>query len=192
MKVTLVRHAESESNAGLASNDPTSIALTERGRLQAVDFAENITQQPDLIIVTPYLRTSQTAMPLVNRFPGIKVETWPLNEFTYLSPATCRNTTAAERTPLVVKYWEKCDPYLVHGTGAESYEQFSFRIINCIKKLRNLRNQTVCIFTHGQVIRFFKQYQKEGIQPLSFSMKMFRENMLPVPIPNLSIHEFDF
>jgi len=192
MTVTVIRHAESESNAGLATTDPASIALTENGRLQAVDFAEKITQQPDLVIVTSYIRTSQTALPLVNRFIGTKVETWPLHEFTYLSPAKCRNTTAAERAPLVVKYWEKCDPYLVHGTGAESYEQFSVRIINCIEKLRNLRNQTVCIFTHGQVIRFFKQYHEEGILPLPFSMRRFRDSMLHFPVPNLSAHEFDF
>jgi broad specificity phosphatase PhoE len=77
LAVAFIRHAESESNAGLPTTDPASIALTENGRLQAVDFAEKITQQPDLVIVTSYLRTSQTALPLVNRFIGTKVETWP-------------------------------------------------------------------------------------------------------------------
>ncbi|MBI3218567.1 MAG: histidine phosphatase family protein [Bacteroidetes bacterium] len=192
MKVTLIRHGESEANAGVTTSDPASIELTELGRLQAIDFAEKITQQPDLIIVTPYLRTDQTAMPTMKRFPATKVETWPLHEFTYLSPAMCRNTTGDERAPLVLEYWEKCDPYFVHGTDAESYEQFSMRVINCINRLRNLKCEMVYIFTHGQVIRFFKQYHEDGILPLSFSMNLFRDSLLKFQIPNLSAHEFDF
>lgn len=55
-------------------------------------------------------------MPTISRFPDIKVEIWPLHEFTYLSPTKCRNTTGDERTPLVLKYWKKCDPYSVNFT----------------------------------------------------------------------------
>jgi 2,3-bisphosphoglycerate-dependent phosphoglycerate mutase len=192
MKVTLIRHAESESNVGMATSDPASIAITEFGRLQAIDFAEKIIQKPDLIIVTPYLRAAQTAIPTIKRFLVTKVETWPLHEFTYLSPTMCRNTTIDTRAPLILKYWEKCDPYYVHGTGSESYEQFSIRVINCVNQFRNLKNKSVYVFTHGQVIRFLKQYHEEGILPLPFSMKLFRDSMLNFPIPNLSVHEFDF
>jgi broad specificity phosphatase PhoE len=189
MKAIFIRHAESESNAGVATIEPISIGLTEKGRLDAIDFACQVNFPPDLIIVTPYIRTSQTAMPLISKFSSLKVETWPLDEFTYLSPSVFRNTTSAERAPLVTQYWEKCDLYFVHGPGAESYEQFSVRIMTAIKKLR--RQKTTYVFTHGQVIRFLKQYFEQGILSPSLSMKMFKDQTLHFPIPNLHVLEFN-
>jgi len=48
------------------------------------------------------LRSQQTAAPLIARYPDVPVEQWPIQEFTYLSPEHCHNTTFSERKPLVV------------------------------------------------------------------------------------------
>lgn len=100
MKVFLIRHAESESNVGNKTSDPSTISITEKGKSQSLELANKINDAPDLIIVTSYLRTTQTAMPLINKFPATKVETWPLHEFTFLSPSLCENTNSNERLPM--------------------------------------------------------------------------------------------
>ncbi|MFN0077542.1 MAG: phosphoglycerate mutase family protein [Prosthecobacter sp.] len=53
----LIRHAQSTGNAGLPSDSPASIPLTDQGHAQAQTLADSIETPPDLIIVSPYLRT---------------------------------------------------------------------------------------------------------------------------------------
>ena len=60
----LIRHAESESNAGFATNDPHSIGLSALGLIQARKLTENFPAAPDLIGTTKYDRTDMTATPL--------------------------------------------------------------------------------------------------------------------------------
>jgi len=76
----LIRHGESAANAGAVTTDPATIPLTEAGRDQARSIATTITRKPDLIVVSFYLRTQQTAEPSMRRFPDVLVETWPMQE----------------------------------------------------------------------------------------------------------------
>ena len=188
MKVFLIRHAESAANAGAATSDPMSISITENGRMQAIRLANEFNDKPDLIIVSAYLRTIQTAAPLTRKFLRAKVETWPLHEFTYLSPAQCLNTTSLERLPLVKEYWDKCDPDFVHGAGAESFNQFSNRITECIERLRQLDNFCVVIFTHSLVMKLLKQCMTMEVSAAT-SMRHFRDKMLEFPIKNTEAFE---
>ncbi len=112
-----------------------------------------ITQRPDLIVTSSYLRTQQTAEPSIDRFPEMPVETWPVQEFTYLSPGRCVGTTAAQRWPLVEAYWRRCDAGHVDGAGAESFTAM-------LQRVRVLRDQLaahpagfIVVFTHGQIIQ---------------------------------------
>ena len=191
MKVLLIRHAESEANAGMPTSDPVTISITEKGHLQATKLANEFNDKPDLIIVSAYLRTRQTAVPLIRKFPCAKVETWSLQEFTYLSPSRCMNTTPLERLPLVKEYWERCDPDFIHGTGAESFNQFSNRVAECTHRLKQLDNPNAAIFTHSQVMRLVKQCLEVGDQPALIAMKYFRDQMLKWPIFNTGILEFN-
>lgn len=81
----LIRHAESAANAGGATSDPGSIPLSEVGRAQALSIAAALPRRPDLVVMPPFLRTWQTAEPTMSRFPDMQVETWPVQEFSYLS-----------------------------------------------------------------------------------------------------------
>jgi len=38
--------------------------------------------------------------------------------------------------PMVKGYWEKCDPFLVHGIGAESLATFTERVSSSLEKLK--------------------------------------------------------
>lgn len=185
LQFIFIRHAESESNRGAFTNNPAEISLSTVGSEQAYTFAYSSLEKPDLIIVTPYIRTLQTAQPVATRNPNLPLETWPLHEFTYLSPSLCSNTTSIGRLPMVREYWEKCDPNFIHGEGAESFNQFSERIRACLDQLRKLEHNLVMIFTHGQVIRRILQFQEKDFSNPQEAMRYFRDIMMPRSIPNL-------
>jgi broad specificity phosphatase PhoE len=86
-------------------HDLATIELTERGHEQARAVAASWTQAPALIVTSPYTRTRQTAAPTIARFPGVPVEVWPIEEFTYLQPARWNGTRSAERMPHLERYW---------------------------------------------------------------------------------------
>ncbi len=173
-KVILVRHGESAANAGLPTSDPTSIPLTDTGRLQAEQLAEKMTITPDLIIVSPYLRAKQTAEPVIKRFPQAKVECWPeVREFTYLASASCKGTTTQERKERVKAYWKAANPFSVDGDGAESFSQFMRRVDTAIQKLKNEEARTIVVFTHGQFMRALDvEYRDKSFRKLSIRKKM--------------------
>src|SRR3546814_10538575 len=108
-------------SSDLPCHDLATIALTERGHEQARAVAASWTQAPALIVTSPYTRTRQTAAPTIARFPDAPVETWPIEEFTYLQPARWNGTRSAERMPHLERYWSAADPDYCDGEGAESF-----------------------------------------------------------------------
>lgn len=127
-EVWFIRHAESMGNAGFATSDPATIPLTKLGHQQAKLLATYITLQPDLIVTSPYMRTFQTATPTIQYCHQAKQSEWQIQEFTYLAPARCVNTTANERKVMVDDFWVRSDPDYVDGQGAESFSQLISRI----------------------------------------------------------------
>src|SRR3546814_13888366 len=70
-------------------------------------------------VTSPYTRTLQTAAPTIARFPGVPVEVWPIEEFTYLQPARWNGTRSVERMPHLERYWREADPDYCDGEGAD-------------------------------------------------------------------------
>ena len=83
--VWLIRHGQSAANAGLVAAEPETIELTRQGTEQALQIAEKMISQPDLIVTSPFIRTLRTAEPSLVRYPDARHEQWPIHEFTYLS-----------------------------------------------------------------------------------------------------------
>lgn len=157
----LIRHGESAANAGERTADPASIPLTALGWQQAHSLVERL-PQPDRVIVSQYLRTQQTAAPLLERYPQLQAEIWPIHEFTYLSPALCSNTNQADRQPMVTEYWQRCDPEYRHGPDAESFRMLIERVQTALQRLQTLHGIS-CVFAHGQVIRTMLWLQTQTI-----------------------------
>jgi broad specificity phosphatase PhoE len=153
LRITFIRHAESAANAGLRSSNPAAIPLTPRGREQAQALARDLTEAPDLLIVSPYHRAQQTAQPLRERFPQTSYEVWPVQEFTYLAPARCVGTTAAERRPLILDYWRRGDPHYCDGEGAETFADLMGRVEAMLERLKRVEAGYVIVVTHGQFMR---------------------------------------
>ena len=148
----LVRHGESAANAGIATTNPATIPLTSAGRSQAEELAGTL-ERPDLIVVSPYLRTRQTAEPTISRFPNVPVEVWPVQEFTYLSPEPCIDTTAEQRRLMVEGYWRQCDPNRDDGPGAESFSMMLERVRGLRERLAAHPADSIVVFTHGQIMQ---------------------------------------
>ena len=156
LTLTLYRHGQSAANAGEATADPATIPLTKQGHEQAAALALGITTEPALIICSPFLRARQSAEPTCRRYPQAPCQIWPVQEFTYLSPARCANTTAAERRPMVQAYWQNADPNAVDGPGAESFRQLLARVHHCLQRITNQSLPTdahVVLFGHGQFMQ---------------------------------------
>jgi probable phosphoglycerate mutase len=154
VRVLLIRHGQSESNAGMPSSVPSSSPLTELGRRQAERVAASFAERPSLIVSSPYVRARQTAAPTVDRFPDVPCEEWPVQEFTYLGTLHDQATTAEERRPIVLRYWALADPLHRNG-GAESFADLVGRAEDCLNRLEALRptHELVAVFTHGLFIR---------------------------------------
>ena len=174
--LVLIRHGESAGNAGLRTADHRKIPLTELGKEQAEALAETWTETPDIIYLSPFQRAQDTALPTIARFPQAKVRTsTDLQEFTYLSPATCVNTTKEERRPRVDAYWAKLDPAYVDGADAESFQQLAERTHHFLKEVRSLSEAfTVFAFSHMMCITCIRTWLEHPEWSLIERMQAFR------------------
>lgn len=152
--LTLIRHAESSANAGLATSDPASIPLTSAGEVQAMQLAKFAFPTPVAAIwSSPYLRSLQTASPTAKRF-GLVTRQLPLQEFTYLCPDRCAGTTAAERRQWVDEYWGRGDPAHLDGSGAESFSMLVQRARSALSLFDSQSDDAhVIAFSHGQFLQ---------------------------------------
>ncbi len=150
--VLLVRHGESEDNAGLPSDSMGSTPLTPTGVRQAEAVAAMLETPPGLFVVSPYVRARQTSRPALARFPAVPIEEWPVQEFTFLPDVAYLGTTLADRQPAEDAYWKQNDPRVVLGAGAESFVAFLERIQDARERLEKLDCGSVVLFSHKKVV----------------------------------------
>jgi 2,3-bisphosphoglycerate-dependent phosphoglycerate mutase len=156
-RIILVRHGQSVANAGGIPPDHITNPLTELGHAQAKAFAEKFDYAPTLFLVSPFLRARQTSEPLLQRFPAVPVEEWPIQEFTYLEPVRHNGTNEEQQMPHILEYWERGDPAYVDGPGAESFTMFVDRARTAIGRLALMApGGCVVVFTHGLLMQAFR------------------------------------
>lgn len=150
-KVWFIRHGESTANAGGRTLNHEIIPLSKIGEEQALQMASEFNLAPNIIIVSRFKRTQQTAFPLLKKYKeDSSFDIWDsVNEFTYLAPASCINTTAAERKARRDEYWERCDPNYLDGWEAESFNMLLNRARRTIDRLKEIERDFIVVFTHG-------------------------------------------
>jgi len=191
VRVWLIRHGQSESNAGLLSSDWRQIPLTGLGHRQAEHVAVVFADPPQLIVTSPYLRARQTAQPSIDRYPGAAVEEWPVQEFSYLGPPG-RPTTSHERDPEVRAYWERADPELTEP-GAESFADLIGRVTSFTDRLGSRGTGPVVVFTHGIFMRAVAWFLLTGVAvPGPEDMRRFRAFTSLYPVPNCGVMELRY
>lgn len=188
VRVWLVRHGESTANIGQHSANHADIQLTERGHEQALAVVGQIAERPDLVVVSPFSRTLSTAQPLLARWPDTPVQTWPIEEFSYLDPARANNTSVAERRPLVQAYWQRADADFVDGLGAESFAHLVERVQAFHQRLLQQRGRVV-VFGHGQFLRAFLLHLEQRLHATSAGMTLYRQEETASPVRNGQVIE---
>ena len=183
-----VRHVESAGNAGLATDSPDSIPLTERGCQQAAELADTFPVEPAIIAWSPFLRARLTAEPLRARFPSARSVELPIHEFTYLATSAWRGSTAGDRRPAADAYWQRADHTYCDGEGAETFEAFFARIDTCLQWLHEQPAQPIVLICHEFFIRGVLWHcLAPSRQHVLAGMIAFRAWQLAAPLPNASI-----
>ncbi len=185
----LIRHGQSASNAGLPAVGAENVPLTDLGREQARALAARVEREPDLLIVSPFVRSQATAEPIRERWPFARCETWPIHELTYLSPARCVGTTRETRQPWVDAYWQACDPDYLDGADAESFRAFMERLNAFHQRLLTLEGGLVIVVGHGQFFSGFLLGLSKGFVVTADWMKGYRASEIAKPLSNCEIVE---
>jgi len=185
----LVRHGQSASNAGLPAVGHGEVPLTALGQDQAREVARRVDRQPDRLIVSPFLRTQETAAPIRERWPRTPCEVWPIQELTYLSPARCKGTTADVRRPWIEAYWRGCDPDYVDGPDAESFRAFMARLADFDSRLSALGGDFAIAVGHGQFFRAYLLGRDRGFAVAAEWMRDYRAAETSQPMANGEIIE---
>lgn len=152
-KIYLVRHGQSTTNAGGQMMPNADIELTDLGHQQARGVADWVidTLGDDIngVHVSPYMRTRQTAQPLLDKLnvePNI-IES--LHEFNYLSVAKTANLSFEERVAVAHYYWDNQQPSQAHGDDAETFDNFYERVAQGFEVFKTLSDGNHLVYTHG-------------------------------------------
>lgn len=183
-KVWIIRHGESIANAGAATPDPASIPLSWNGHQQALRFAWSLNVEPDLIVMSPYIRTQETAAETIRRYPDAKRDIWPIQEITFLSPEKFNNTSPAQRLPHVTAFWDKNEPDHIDGPGAESFSMMMDRVRDMIDRLKKAPEENVFVFCHERIIQAMMVLTENPDLPPAEMMKTYRAYFEKNPVPN--------
>ncbi|MFO7540115.1 MAG: histidine phosphatase family protein [Chloroflexota bacterium] len=187
-EIWFIRHGESVSNADLPTSHPAESELTPEGWAEAERVAQAFTTQPDLLVVSPYIRAQQTAVATQNRFEGVPTATWPVHEYTYLAARHYDGTTGSERWPIAMTYWERSDPHYRDDPEAETFAELVSRVWTTIERLHQTSAPFVAIFSHGLFIRALLWAVLTGThQPGPEQMKRYSSFCLAVNVPNGAI-----
>ena len=186
-EVWFIRHSESVANSGARTREAPSYPLSALGFRQAEQLAAALHAEPDLIVVSPYVRARQTAGPAIRRFPNVRVEEWTVHEVQYLDPALCVDTTQDERRGLSDGYWLRCDPHHA-APGAESCVVFCTRVGAAIERAAQRTERRIFVFCHGQVMQAIAWLVLSRPAVIdSAAMRRFYDFMHGITVPNCSI-----
>lgn len=174
--IWLIRHGQSLANIDEPTQNCADFSLTELGKQQAQKLSEDLPCKPERIIISPFLRAQQTAAPTLAKFPDVPVETWDdVREFTYLSQKHCAGTTRSQRLPMVTEYWQQLNPDYRDGEDTESFRMFIARVEQVLAKLRQLPDEDIFIFTHGQFLNGLLEVARHPQETIAERMEKFRQ-----------------
>ena len=193
MAIFLIRHAESEANINGKTLSHASIALSEHGHKQAQDLCSKL-PRIDHVIVSQYLRTQQTAAPILEKYNLTFEVDEHLHEFSYLSERRCANTNLNDRKAWVNAYWEKMDYQHRDADDAESFEDLYLRVQAFHKKLKALAEKyaekNLAVFSHGQFLQLLIMQIQQPRQLTKALMQQFRSDLVRQPIRNIEVFTY--
>ncbi|MFZ1396952.1 MAG: histidine phosphatase family protein [Candidatus Promineifilaceae bacterium] len=192
-EVWFIRHGESVSNANLPTTHPSASELTAKGQREAEYVAQAFGRKPDLVVVSPFIRARQTAVPTINRFNPVPVAEWPVYEFSYLHPEKYSGTTGEQRWPEAMAYWQRMDPQEKEGGEGESFAELLARVREMDELLSDAPESFIALFSHGLFLRAYLWMHLSGIrEATSHTMERYLNFSRGVSMPNGSILKMHF
>jgi len=191
--VWFIRHGQSISNANLPTKHPELSELTPKGHEEAKQIVKAFNLKPDLIVVSPYVRARQTAVPTITHFDPIPVEEWPVFEFTYLHPERYNGTRGSDRGPIARAYWQRNDPFEKEMGGGESFAELMERNLEMINRLNKHPANFMTVFSHGLFLRALTWMLLSGQrEPNEDAMRRYSHFVQSMRMPNGSILKTTF
>jgi broad specificity phosphatase PhoE len=187
-RIYLVRHGQSQANAGGVTLDNSGVPLTPLGELQARTIAALLPPTTQTIWSSPFKRTLDTAAPYCARIGRNAATHDDLREFETVDTVQLRGSTFEEREAVVVAYWMRSDPDHRAGPAAETFREFHERVLRArLEFLPALADGTV-IFGHGMWMALLL-WQIWGFAAVDrIGMSQFRRFQLGVPTPNAGVY----
>ena len=177
-KIYLIRHAQSESNAGQAVRPNHAINLTDVGKTQAQELADwlsaNVTEPVTEIFVSQYLRTHQTAQPYLQSTKRTATVIDELHEFNFLDFDTIKDLSFDDIRVIADEFWQQHSAHRASEL-TDSFEHFVARVQKVRAYFDALPDGTYLIFTHGMWIGMLIWQMLLGDSPRLYNMKKFRE-----------------
>ena len=187
--ITFIRHGESTANAGGVTMSHDAIPLSETGLFQALRLAPLLPPNPAAILVSSYIRTSQTAAPYCH-IVGVEPLTHPLlHEFSTVDPALMFGMLGAQRKPFVEEFWRVPSLTKRMGDHAETFSEFNERVTSFLAVMDTFPANTV-IFGHGMWIGLLVWHVLGFTCQDDLDMKAFRRFQAGLPMPNCAAYHF--
>ena len=181
----LIRHAQSEANAGGISKPERDIALSPLGREQAQALVARLPRS-NHVYVSELRRTHETAAPYC-RAHGITPQVLPqLNEFSCLAFDRIRGMDGTARRPLADAYWQRADPLECTGAGADSFAAFNQRLSAFLAHYPQLEDGSL-LFGHGIWIGLLAWRLLGFSVETAADMAAFRRFQTGLPMPNTAV-----
>jgi broad specificity phosphatase PhoE len=186
--IYLVRHGQSQANAGGMTLENAIVPLTPLGDSQARAIAALLPASPQMIWSSPFKRTLDTAAPYCARIGLAATLHDDLREFETVDTLQLRGSASKEREAVVAAYWMKSDPDHRSGPAAETFREFNQRVARArVEWLPGLADGTV-IFGHGMWMALLC-WQIWGFSVVDrIGMTLFRRFQLGFPTPNAGVY----
>jgi broad specificity phosphatase PhoE len=193
MELWLIRHGESAVPDGLCASTSALLELTPKGIKQAQCLAIAVRSPPYLIVVSPFVRTLQTARPMIERYPNTLIEEWPVQEFDYVHLPEGQNTLKMYRQVLIDAFWERNDPDYSDGEGLETFYSLMGRVKVVVDRIKMQNNRNILMFTHGFFIRVLVWSLLSGQwEPTKDAMKFCYRFVRSLVVPHAAIIKVRF
>ncbi|SIR98373.1 Broad specificity phosphatase PhoE [Moraxella cuniculi DSM 21768] len=150
-KIYLIRHGQSEANAGTTVYPNETIPLSRLGSVQAWHLAQwlhTTIQDVDAVFVSPYLRTQQTAQPYLTKTDLIPSVLPCLQELDMLAFENIASLSFAEIGALAEKFWQQ-DNHYRDGENTDSFDDFVKRVQAARQHFEQMADGTYVMFGHG-------------------------------------------
>lgn len=176
-KLYFVRHGESEWNVLDKICGSTDVALTEKGKQQALDTGKKILEsgiKADEILYSPLIRAAETAMN-ISKMTGIPAREEPgliEQNFGKWEGTSPRNAEAfkADKRQFINSY-----------EGGETMLKLAQRIYNVLDELSK-DDKVYIIVAHNGIARVVKSYFED----------MTNEEYASFGVPNCTVIEFEY